>query len=123
MTSQSRQADALSAELELLVQEESLIRKTLQYVRMAKQRNRIEGIEILSKIKELQRSKLNSSLIEKKKENHAKQNISAENILENNSVPQQALQFHEPTDTNQIKLNLDVTNQNYFQEEESEESD
>ncbi|KAG8246825.1 uncharacterized protein LOC124357476 [Homalodisca vitripennis] len=113
----SRELEALSAQLDNLVQEESSIRKTLEYVRIAKQRNKIEELEIKSKIMEV-KNKLPRTRSQPKAVNNK-----ASEVVQDSSVTL----CDDPEIVNKTRLDLNVEYDYRYQyqeeEEESEESD
>jgi hypothetical protein len=111
--------ECIRDELHRLTLEEELINKALQAVRLARQKNNIELMEVLSKIKELQQ--MTSKNITQRK-NFKKSNRTTTVVNETRSIG--VKDIDNPSIVNQTKLNLSIgQNMNIDQEEESEESD
>uniref|UniRef100_A0A1B6FVX2 Uncharacterized protein n=1 Tax=Cuerna arida TaxID=1464854 RepID=A0A1B6FVX2_9HEMI len=115
-----RELETLSAQLEKLVQEENSIRKSLEYVRIAKQRNKIEELEIKSKIMEVK-----DKLPRTRSQAKTAQNIAVKQNVSGVAGDSRVTLCDDPEIINKTKLNLNVTYDYQYQEEEeeSEESD
>jgi hypothetical protein len=124
-TSRWRREDigCIRDELQRLVQEEEFINEALKAVRLARKKNSIELMEVMSKIKELKKS----SSKNKDQPKNSKKTSNITTVVQHTFDQTHSTGLEDidnPSIVNQTQLNLSIgQNTNNDEEEESEESD